>query len=435
MSGFGSNISSLMAQRRLSEVSSSLSRSFERLSTGQRINRASDDAAGLAIADQLKLKVRLYSGGIRNINDALSMINIADSTLDDQSQILIRLKELAEQSSNGVFTSAQRETMNREYFALVKEFGRLGDSATFNGTSLLRAQGQATSIQAGVTGASNSTISVTSGETGTLSGIIDLDDNPDIPATILTGTSATIMSQYGNHMFRFTVTDSLGRSHEVLGAFRNATASDGSDGGYTNKLRVAFFGKTAEVGAVGGTVIDQQIRPGDEWSHVGSGHLAYDPTTGRVSLARDGFDFAPITLAFPVGGMGIATFNLDVSALRVAHSSTSGLLQSALDFTGIETVGRSQDALTILDRKLAELGTLRGQYGAVQNRLMTSLSVLQSSRENSAAAESRIRDIDVASEAARLTASQILQQTAASVLANANQQPALLLQLLRSGFG
>ena len=96
LGGFGSNISSLQAQRRLSQVSETLRRSFERLSTGQRINAASDDAAGLAIADRLRVNTRLYTGAQRNISDVLSMLNIADSTVQDQSDILMRLQELAD---------------------------------------------------------------------------------------------------------------------------------------------------------------------------------------------------------------------------------------------------------------------------------------------------------------------------------------------------
>lgn len=429
MSGFGSNISSLKAQRRLAEVSQTLQRSFERLSTGQRINSASDDAAGLAIADRLRVNTRLYSGAVRNVNDALSMLNIADSTIDNQSSILIRLQELAEQSANGVFTSAQRTTLNREYQALVREFGRQGDSASFNGSSLLRSQGSTTTIQAGINGQANSTISFASGETGSISGVLDLDDNPD-PNGGLTqlgsGTLAQLASTYHNHLLSTSITDSQGRAHEVLIAFRQAAA----DYGGTMKLEV--FAKSSEVGPVGYHYLQgsgEVIAASDEWtlaSELAVAWYSLDTNTGKISLQPG----SAAALAKFNSGTASATIRLDLTALTVKPSSTSGKAQSSIDFTGIENVSRSRDALTILNARLQELSSLRGTYGAVQSRLETSLSLLQSFRQNTAAAESTIRDIDVATETARLTTAQILQQAGAAVLSQANRQPQLFLSLL-----
>lgn len=423
MSGFGTNISSLKAQRRLAEGTSALSRTFERLSTGQRINHASDDAAGLAIADSLRVRSRLFGAASRNINDALSMINIADSTLGDQTSILIRLKELAEQSANGVFSSVQRDTMNREYTALVREFGRLGDAASFNGISLLRSGGSTTNIQAGVDGRASSTISFANGETGTLSGVLDLDDNPDPSNFVSSGTLAALTASVSNHLFRTTLRDSSGKEHEVLAVLRDA------DGGYANKLRFDFYGRVGEVNSVGATnAIGDPIHDGDEWTMAGRIHLIYDPTTARVS--RD--PASTFDLRFN-GVYFTSVFNFDMTALVVQRKSTSGKSQSTIDFSGIETVGRARDALSVLSARLDEVGTLRGNYGATQSRLSAALALVFSSKENTDAAESRIRDIDVAAESARLVSLQILQQAAASVLASANQQPQLLLNLLRSG--
>jgi flagellin len=115
--------------------------------------------------------------------------------------------------------------------------------------------------------------------------------------------------------------------------------------------------------------------------------------------------------------------------MQIITGDVSG--STALDFTGIDTVGRSRTALTLIQAKLSELSSLQGQFGAAQSRLMSSLNVADVSKENSLAAESRIRDVDVADEAARLTSAQIKQQTAAQILAQANNQSAIALQLLR----
>lgn len=413
-----------MAQRRLAEGSSDLGRVFERLSSGQRINRASDDAAGLAIADGLRVRSRLYGGAIRNINDALSLLNIADSTLGDQSSILMRLKELAEQSANGVFSAAQRETMNREYFALVREFGRLGDTASFNGLSLLRTRGATTNVQAGIDGSVSSRISFENGVTGTLSGVHDLDANPDPSNFTSNGTLAEVAASYGNHLYRTIFTDGSGAQHEVLIALRHA----GNDPGYTDQVRIDMFARSSEVGDIGSAnVIGDAIGADDEWSLAGRMNLTFDRDSGKVLSPQQDLSYkfkdSNGTMAAP----------FDFSQLIVRFASESGQQQSTIDFTGIENVGRARDALDILSRRLEDLVSLRGTYGATQSRLNSALSLLESSREAVQGAESRIRDIDVAAESARLVALQIRQQAAATVLSSANLQPQLMLNLLRSG--
>lgn len=132
----GSNIASLMAQRRLAEGTLSLSRTYERLSSGQRINRASDDAAGLAIADSLNADVRVFNQGVRNLNDGLSLLNIADSALNELTGILVRIKELAEQSANGIYGTSQRQALDQEAQALRLEHNRILATSEFNGKEI-----------------------------------------------------------------------------------------------------------------------------------------------------------------------------------------------------------------------------------------------------------------------------------------------------------
>ena len=133
----GSNISSLQAQRKLGQTSAALSRTFERLASGQRINRASDDAAGLAIAESLKKDVRVYSQAVRNVNDGLSALYIAEGALDQLSAITMRQQELAAQAANGTYSLSQRRAMNTEANALVEEFNRIVESTSFNGMQLI----------------------------------------------------------------------------------------------------------------------------------------------------------------------------------------------------------------------------------------------------------------------------------------------------------
>ena len=129
----GSNIESIKAQRRLGEATSSLSKIFERLSSGQRINSASDDAAGLSIADDLNAKSRIFTQAIRNGNDGISLLNIADSAVNNLEGIVTRLQELTEQSANGSYSNTQRNAIDAEAQALAKEYARIGTTTSFNG--------------------------------------------------------------------------------------------------------------------------------------------------------------------------------------------------------------------------------------------------------------------------------------------------------------
>ena len=156
-----SNILSLNAQRRLGQHTNNLRSSFEKLSSGLRVSKASDDAAGLSISENLKTDARLSSQALRNVNDGISMISIITGTLDSQKQILNRMGELAEQSANGVNSTVQRQALEKEYLSLQEEFDRVASAAKFNGISLLRnPDPQSVRLMTGITGASSSLIEV-----------------------------------------------------------------------------------------------------------------------------------------------------------------------------------------------------------------------------------------------------------------------------------
>ena len=278
------NIASLNAQRRLGNSTLSLQRTFEKLSSGLRIVRASDDAAGLAIADSLRADQRIGSVAIRNANDGISLISISDGALSEMGSVISRMGELAEQSSNGVLSTTQRSALDAEFKALGSEIERIAVTTEFNGLKLLSG-GDTISLQIGFNSSTNSQISY-SGVQGTLA--------------------------------------SLG------------LAADGS------------------------------------------------------------------------------------SALIYSLNDTSTALGQA----------SARSALDAVRGAISSLTTNRGTLGAAESRLSVTITNLQVARENFASAESQIRDVDVASEAAELTRLNILQQAGAAVLAQANQQPALALSLL-----
>jgi len=281
----GSNIVSLQSQRRLNNASDALSKTYERLSSGQRINHASDDAAGLAIADALKANSRVAAVAVRNANDGISTIGIADSALGEVGNVLARLAELAEQSANGVFSPTQRSALQNEFTALGSEVERIAVTTEFNGVKLLSG-GNVLVLQVGFNSGSTSQISYT-GVQGTLQAL----------GLAATGASA---------------------------------------------------------------------------------------------------------MAYSLNGVNIA-----------------------------EGQSASRLALDAINAAIGSLASTRGVLGATESRLQVAINNLSVARENFLSAESRIRDVDVASEAAELTRLGILQQAGASVLAQANQQPSLALSLLR----
>jgi len=279
------NVPSLQAQRSLKNSTSSLTTAYERLSSGLRINRAKDDAAGLAIAESLKADARVANVGIRNANDGISVISIADQAIGQIGTVLGRLAELASQSANGVYANTQRSALQNEFIALTSEIERIAMTTEFNGLRLLSGGGEVV-FQVGFKGNSLSQVSYT-------------------------GVQATL---------------------------------------------------------------------------------------------------AALGLASP--GSSVMLYSIN-AGLDVDSQSASRLALDAIN-TAITSVNRN-----------------RGTLGAAESRLEVTISNLQIARENFLAAESRIRDVDVAAEAAELTRVNILQQAGAAVLAQANSQPQLALRLLQ----
>lgn len=267
------NTASVNAQRNLTGSTEALQRSFERLSSGLRITRASDDAAGLAISERLRSQVRSYQQAQRNSLDGISLLQVAEGALNETSGILVRLRELAIQSANGTLGLSERTVVNGEFQDLIAEITRVANVTEFNGTKLLD------------------------------------------------GTALTVTFQVG----------------------ANNTAND----------QIAVTGVDATATGVG------------------------------------------------------------VAALAV------------------DTQANAQTALTLIDLAITNVAGKRAGFGTAQNRLESTIRSIAVAVENTSAAESRIRDVDVASETANLTRNQVLQQAGIAVLAQANVASQNALQLLR----
>lgn len=426
--GFNSNVTSLNATRHLDRATKRVQSGYERLATGMRINRASDDAAGLAIADTLKANSRLYKGASRNISDAISTLGIVDSTLSEQSSVMQRLIELSEQASNGTLSSTQRSALNKEYQALIDEFGRLADATSFNGLKLLNGvRGGLTSLnfQTGITGQASARLTMNTADTGSFSGYVQYGYivpalTALVPHANYTSTES-LLSFFGNAVAFTTVKDANGQQHDIAVSFLYETT------GAISSMRV--FERSEDVGPAGYLIDgDDPVGPAGGWTEMGSALIGVDSTTGAINVS------GPTSVALSFNSQTVAaTFTIDLRGLRFITGSTTQQTVTAIDFAGVETSARASAALTSGKARLAELGAIRGDFGALLSRLETAQNVTEVSGENTAAAESRIRDADVAEESAGLLAAQIVQNAGASILSQANQQPELLLFLLTGG--
>jgi flagellin len=272
------NISSIVAQRNLQEVTNRLQRNYSHLASGLRIAVAADDAAGLAISERLRAKIRSIQQAVRNANDGISLVQTAEGALSENSNILSRMKELAVQSRNGTTSANDRATLDEEFQSLVDALSRNADATNYGGVQLLD------------------------------------------------GSATTITFQVGD---------------DVVAGVDTFTAS-----------------------------------------------LA-DVSVGATGL------------------------------------NVTGLTVNTACMSDIDTV------ITTLNTAIDTVNSARGRFGAAQNRLQSTIASLAISNENLSAAESRIRDVDVAFESGDLTRNSILQQAATSVLAQANLQPQAALALLR----
>jgi flagellin len=223
----GNNIASLQGQRKLNIATDKLGGVYERLSSGQRINKAADDAAGLAIADSLRAQQRVASVGIRNANDGISVVAIADGALDEIGGVLNRLAELSEQSANGVFSTTQRSALQNEFTALSSEIERIALTTTFNGVRLLSGNSSVV-LQVGFDSASTSQITIQN-VNGTLQALGLASSNSSVMTYSISGASIDA----GQSASRLAL-------DAINGAIASLASTRGTLGAAESRLRVSI---------------------------------------------------------------------------------------------------------------------------------------------------------------------------------------------------
>ena len=379
----GTNVASLTAQRHLEASRGDMETAMERLASGQRINSAADDAAGLAISNKLEVKVMSLNQGIRNANDGISMIQVAEGGMEEIGNILGRMKELAVQASNGTYTAASLTTMDNEYQGLATEITRIATTTDFNGQSILNA---------------SSTVNIHVGDEATDQVALAFQS---MVSTNLGGGAVTT-----EHSGVQVVTAATSAAPEIT-AITMATAS-APVAGETLRITVAgtdysqlFSGTSANTTAL----LSAQIGAGGDAT--------------AVATVVSGADV--LTITGLVNNKSVAQSNLEVT-------STAG---TDLTLTSLTSAANANTALGSLDIGMAKADAYRADLGTLSKKLDHTVSNLMNRVGSQSTALSRIKDADYAVESANLAKAQVLQQAGTAMLAQANASGQSVLSLLK----
>ncbi|AEE44804.1 flagellin [Cellulomonas fimi] len=384
------NIAAVNSYRNLSNTQNDLSKSLEKLSSGFRINRAADDAAGLAISEGLRSQVGGLKVAARNAQDGISVVQTAEGALTETHAILQRLRDLSVQGANDSNNDKARANIKTEADSLVKELGRIGNSTNFNGTKLLDGSAGTLHFQVGADGDGNSRISVD------LSGA-NVTSIADQLGAATTGSTMDVLTPTN-----------------VTGAFTFTTRE--TVGGNNVDTTIT----TASVGAAGSikTVDDLAAALNKDTNFSKNLAASVNSDNQLVVTAKDG--------AAVFGGNTAGTHASAGTGAAASVALVPGT--TGLDFS---TADAAQTSIGRIDAQIEAVSTARAGLGAMQNRLEHTIKNINVSVENLSASESRIRDTDMASEMVSFTRAQILSQAGTAMLAQANQIPQGVLSLLR----
>ncbi|MGC9453862.1 MAG: flagellin [Phycisphaerae bacterium] len=385
------NLMAENAARHLGRSYDSLSTSVERLASGLRINSAKDDAAGLAVRELLRADVAVFRQASRNANDGVSMLQTAEGAMASIDEILVRMKELAEQSATGTYNDDQRALMDAEFQELVEEIDRIADSAEFNGIFLLN------------------------DSTGT-NYDIHVGDNTNVIQVTAKDTTAAGLGVGGTKAYGAIMSAVEDAS---AASWINVTAGGNLNFNFTNQgtLTVALTTQTYSMS--------------DLVDAINSASRASDDYNAAEIVTNDETGLSTIKVSAEYGGTETLTIShtatLATDLLAAAEWSTEAGTGTAIS---IDSVTNAQTALGALDDAIDAKDAIRAEFGYLMNRMEQAARVLDIQAENMLAAESRISDVDVATEMASMTRNQVLAQAGVSMLAQANAMPQMALQLL-----
>jgi flagellin len=488
------NISALNAQNSLRSTSLKSDNAMERLSTGVRINSAKDDAAGLAISTRMTANIRGMAAAIRNSNDGISLTQTAEGSLGAIQDNLQRIRELAVQSSNSGNSPSDRDSLNLEAQQLIAEIDRVAVNSAFNGSKLLDGTYQNQDFQVGAGNNSDDRIriSISSAKAASLGTVGTTSTSASSTSAVTTSTvlAAGDLSING-FAISASVTDNTSFKNSSASAISKAAAINASSSltGVTAKANSLTFSSgaitaTSGVAISAGDIVINGVDLGaiaangtsvaERRAQIIGAVNAKSAQTGVTAAANgtagvidftsaDGRNVTIATKTTAAGLTGLTTLGTDLDAqatmtltsldgstmkltgatgitasgytptsgavtLTGTNQTTTGLTVSAVD---LSTQSGSQKALGILDSAIGTVTNSRANLGAYQNRFAAAISNLETTSTNLQASRSRILDTDYAKETTNLAKSQIIQQAATAMLAQANQSAQSVLALLK----
>lgn len=399
------NIAALNAYRNYTNNTNSVSKNLEKLSSGYRINRAGDDAAGLAISEKMRAQITGLEVAQKNAQDGVSLIQTAEGALQEVHSMLNRMVELADQSANGTYDNAvDRSNLQKEFKALTDEIDRIADATNFNGINLLNGDMDATyhgsfTAAAASTGAAGIDLNFTSeafkGEGISVSVAVGATSGVSVNGNVITVTlsSEDVMNGVS--------------ADEILAEAKKMTSNAAAT---TDEDKAAWNEALSSLTVSGkGVFMDPAAT-----------QLTGLATATATSSAPTGEE-----LTLQIGDTAKSYNQLKLSILDM-HADSLGL-----DAVNVASASEAANAVGAIKTAINMVSSVRGDLGAAQNRLEHTMNNLSVTSENMTAAESRIRDVDVAKEMMSYTKNNILVQSAQAMLAQANQQPQGVLQLLQ----
>lgn len=451
MTAINTNLASLYAQKNLGRVGTAMPTAVERLSTGIRINRAKDDAAGLGISEKIASQVKATTQSVKNANDAISMVQAAEGSLTEVSTMLQRMKELTIQGRNGSYNTSQRKTLTDEIFALRDEINLVAERTTFNGLSLLK-----TALKG------SSAIAVNAASGGAQQAGWEADDNIMVGLNLtdivldnanvgqykvsVTATSMTLTAVASTTgLSGVAIGNSIGLSQSIM--FEDvarevyANTDDYADNGQnffklasSTAINLNFdrlgikFELTNQDAALDANVTAFATTLNNATLTVSTGTMQAVFQAGantRDTFVVNGFQDVRIfdrNLNYDGGDQDTyMVFSRLNDTLKAMADQTEAVL-SADNFTDLSN--RLEDVIVAVTE-------IRSGLGAQNNRIEYAINNIQAQTESMTAAMGRIRDTDFAAETANLTRLQILQQAATAMLSQANQMPNVVLSLLQ----
>jgi flagellin len=396
------NLMAINTHRQLGITNTASSKSMEKLSSGFRINRAGDDAAGLAISEKMRGQIRGLTQASRNAQDTISLIQTAEGALTESHAILQRMRELAVQAANDTNTDSDRKELQNEVKQLISELDRIGNTTEFNTKKLL--DGSAKGVKEAVDGS----MRINNNSALTL----------DVSATALATIKESALVDGAYMIIKVDHNTSTGGTAEFAASNYKVIGPDGKEATHITvasdsiilKSAILGSGNTATISFNASATLSENMKVGESITFV-------------FSAAEEASDALDDSIMAQIGANAGQTAFISMGDMRAAALG--------VDEIDISSKFGAQVAIETVNNALEKVSTQRSALGAMQNRLEHTIKNLDTSAENLQASESRIRDVDMAKEMMEFTKQNILQQAAQAMLAQANQAPQGVLQLLR----